>query len=124
MKCPKCGGSMKFIGDGRHVCPRGCGEFLTNEATDEPTPQATVEVHVSQAWPELAKGTTGRMRQAMEMVAQIPLGTADVVGPCQGHGGKGGSRSKGGKSPARQKLEAWVRKTGPGRRIRSIRIGR
>lgn len=120
--CPVCGTNMEYKGDGRYVCPECGGEFLRPVGEAEAPKEITI--HVSTHWPELAAGTTGRMREAMRAVAEIPLGTADVVGPCQGHGGKGGSRSKGGgKSPARQKYDSWVRRTSPGRFIRSVRVG-
>jgi hypothetical protein len=114
---------MKYEGDGRYVCPNGCGEFLRREQPDD-APKEPKVGHVSQSWPELVKGTAGALRQAMQAVATMPLGTADVTGPCRGHGGKGGSKSGGGKSPARQKYEAWQRKMGPGRIARSVRTGR
>jgi hypothetical protein len=117
---------MKYEGDGRYVCPNGCGEFLMGEQALETEPaDGQLQRHVPRLWRELTQGTSGTMAQAMAAVATVPLGTADVVGPCQGHGGKGGGGSKGGgKSPARQKLDAWRRRTSPGRFVRSARVGR
>lgn len=115
---------MTGYGDGRYVCQACGGEFLMNpnRLTLQEQPKAPpVAQHTPQSWPELTAGTSGRMKKAMQAVAMMPLGTADVVGPCQGHGGKGGHRSKGGKSAARQKMESWQRKTSPGRFIRSFR---
>lgn len=122
--CPFCTQNMTYKGDGRYVCPTGCGEYLREQVDEDPEPKVTTQTHARQYWPELFEGTTGRMRHGMKGVAELELGTADVAGPCQGHGGKGGGGKGGrGKSQARQKQDAWNRKVSPGRFIRSVRVG-
>lgn len=115
---------MTEYGDGRYVCHTCRGEFLVNPERlnlQEQPKAPPAPTHISQPWPELAAGVPEHLRQGMVDVATIPLGVYSP-GECQGHGGKGGGRRGGrGKSPARQKMDAWQRKTSPGSLIRSFR---
>jgi hypothetical protein len=118
--CPFCGSKMSYKGDGRYVCTQGCGEFLKAESSDDIQEVPGREKHQSTPWPELAEGMPDRLRQGMIDIATLPLQTVGMA-PCLGHGGKGGGKGGRAKSPARQKAEAWVRRTAPGRIVRAIR---
>jgi hypothetical protein len=121
--CPFCRTAMKDCGDGRYLCTTGCGEWLSNmPATEAEEPAGlAAQAHVPQPWPELSQGVPETSRAAMVDIATIPLGIYSP-GEAQGHIGKGGGGKNGrGKSPARQKMESWQRKQGPGRHIRSFR---
>lgn len=120
--CPLCQTSMIYKGDGRYVCPKGCGEFLRSEQ-EQQEPASRREAHVPRPWYELVQGMPEHLVSGMVDIATLPLHTYEI-GPCQGHGTKGGGGSGGRvKGPARQKADAWARKMMPGRIARSIGRG-
>lgn len=115
-RCPRCGQEMERQGPGWWVCPDGHGEWLDADEQNDTEPPAQDGRYPRMPW----EAKQYRTWLGLPLLGcHIPRHPSEEVP--RGHSGRGRSSSGGrGASPHRQKYEAWLRRTLPGRHARSV----